>query len=278
MKKTILITGSATGIGLAAAFDLGQKGWRVVIHARNAARGQPALDSLRQADSSGDYSLLVGDLANLTEVRALANRVRADFGRLDVLWNNAGLMVPNRQTSADGWELQMAVNHLAPFVLTRALLPLLLPVAGRVICTSSAAHVAGRFRWDDWMDEGRAYSQFLTYSKTKLANILFTRELVRRFGSEGLTAHCFHPGFVRTDFGKAREGVHKKTFVDLLTFAQISPQTGCQTGVFLADTDLLPGPNGSYWSGRKPRRLGRLVNAEDAQQLWDLSERATLER
>jgi len=272
MKKTILITGSATGIGLAAAFELGRKGWKVYIHARSEARGKPALESLRQADPAGEYALLSADLASFDEVRQLAARVRREVPKLEVLWNNAGLMVSERQNSADGWELQMAVNHLAPFLLTRELLPVL--GTGRVITTSSAAHLAGRFRWDDWMDEGKNYNGLFTYSKTKLANVLFTRELAARYGSSGLVAQCFHPGFVRTEFGKPRETAHKKTFMDYLAFAQISPQTGCDTGVFLADTDLLPGPNGSYWSERKVRKLGNSASAENAQRLWELSETA----
>lgn len=274
MKKSILITGSATGIGLAGAFHLGQRGWKVLLHARSEARGQSALDNLRQANPEGDYQLVTGDLASLDEVRALAVQVKRQLPRLDVLWNNAGLMVNERQTSADGWELQMAVNHLAPFVLTRELMPLLLNPGGRVITTSSAAHVAGKIRWNDLMDEGRKYNPFVTYSKTKLANILFTRELAHRYGADGLTAHCFHPGFVRTEFGKSREGAHKKTFVDYLTFAQISPETGCDTGVFLAETDLLPGPNGSYWSTRKVRRPAGEASSTNAALLWELSERA----
>lgn len=274
MKKTILITGSATGIGLAGAFELGRRGWRVLIHARSEARGKPALESLQQADPAGFYELVTADLASLEAVKGLAAHVRHLVPRLDVLWNNAGLMVLDRQTSVDGWELQMAVNHLAPFVLTNELLPVLSGPGSKVITTSSAAHLAGRLRWDDWMDEGRPYSGFATYCKSKLANVLFTRELSRRQGASGLTAHCFHPGFVRTEFGKERTGHHQKTFVDWLSFAQISPERGCDTGVFLADTDLLPGPSGSYWSTRKVRKPHRAVNDENAARLWELSEKA----
>ncbi len=179
MSKTILITGASTGIGKAGALELGRRGWKVFVHARSEARGKPVLDELKQAAPNADFSLVTGDVSSMVEVKSLAEQVKAQTKTLDVLWNNAGLLMDERKVSVDGWEMTMAINHLAPFVLTRELLPLIEQTQGRIITTSSGAHQMGTFNWDDWMDEKSAYSSFKAYSKSKLANILFTRELAR---------------------------------------------------------------------------------------------------
>jgi len=277
-KKVILITGASTGIGKAGALELAQRGWKVFVHARSAARGEPVLDELKKNAPNADFSLVTGDVSSIAEVKSLAKQVKSQTETLDVLWNNAGLMLNECRVSADGWEMTMAINHLAPFVLTRELLPLIEQTQGRVITTSSGAYAMGRFNWEDWMDKKSTYSSFKAYSKSKLANILFTRELAHRVGTKGITAHCFHPGLVSTDFGRQRGEDKQKGFIPGSLFRSLfmlTPQAGADTGIFLAEDSSAKNSNGKYWAKRKVRNTNRFVNDIDAAKLWELSEKAT---
>ena len=276
-NRVILITGATAGIGKAGALELGRRGWKVFFHARSAARGNPVLDELKKNVPTADFILVTGDLASLKEVKALADQVKSQTEKMDVLWNNAGLIMDERKVSADGWELTMAVNHLAPFVLTRELLPWVESAQGRIITTSSFANNFGTFNWDDWMDEKSKYASMRIYGKSKLANILFTRELAHRVASKGITAHCFHPGYVRTDFGKQRDAAGQESnILDWLkSLIMIDSETGADTGIFLADDPSVSKTNGKYWAKRKIRGTKGFVNDSNAVKLWDLSEKAT---
>jgi NAD(P)-dependent dehydrogenase (short-subunit alcohol dehydrogenase family) len=276
-SKVILITGATAGIGKAGALELGRRGWKVFVHARSVARGNPVLDELKKNAPNAEFVLVTGDMASLKEVKALADQVRSQTEKLDVLWNNAGLILDERKVSADGWELTMAINHLAPFVLTRELLPLIESVRGRIITTSSFGNNFGAFNWDDWMDEKSKYSSMKIYGKSKLANILFTRELAHRVAAKGITAYCYHPGFVRTDFGKQRDAAEQKSFMPdwLRPLIMIDAEAGADTGVFLADDPSVTKSNGRYWSQRKVRWTKSFDNDSNAAKLWELSEKAT---
>ncbi len=277
-KKVILITGASTGIGKAGALELGRRGWKVFVHARSAARGNPILEELKQIAPNADFALVTGDVSSMKEVSSLAEEVKAQTETLDVLWNNAGLVLNERKASVDGWEMTMAINHLAPFALTRELLPLLEQTQGRVITTSSGAYLMGKFNWNDWMDEKSSYSSFKAYSKSKLANILFTRELAHRINAKGVTAHCFHPGLVSTDFGRQRGEEKLKSYVPdgiFRSLFMITPQAGADTGIFLAEDPSARNSNGDFWIKRKVRRTNRFINDSNAAKLWDLSEKAT---
>ncbi len=279
MNKTILITGASTGIGKAGALELGCRGWEVFVHARSAARGKPVLDELKQNAPGANFTLVTGDVSSMAEVKALAEQVKAQTKTLDVLWNNAGLMLDERRVSTDGWEMTMAINHLAPFVLTRELLPLIEQTQGRIITTSSGAYQMGRFNWNDWMDEKSKYSSFKAYSKSKLANILFTRELAQRVNAKGITAHCFHPGLVSTEFGRQRGEEKQKGFIPgglFRSLFMLDPQAGADTGVFLAEDPSARNSNGDFWIKRRVRTTNRFVNDSDAAKLWGLSEEAAL--
>jgi NAD(P)-dependent dehydrogenase (short-subunit alcohol dehydrogenase family) len=272
-----LITGATAGIGKAGALELGRRGWKVFVHARSAARGNPVLDELKKNAPSAEFVLVTGDMASLKEVNALADQVKSQAEKLDALWNNAGLILDKREVSADGWELTMAVNHLAPFVLTRELLPLVEVAQGRIITTSSFANNFGTFNWDDWMDEKNKFASMRIYGKSKLGNILFTRELAHRVGSKGITAHCFHPGYVRTEFGKQRDATDKESDIPdwLKSLIMIDSFAGADTGIFLAEDPSVKEINGKYWAKRKIRRTRFFDNDSNAAKLWELSEKAT---
>lgn len=267
-QKTILITGSTSGIGLEGARVLGSLGWRVFVHARNEQRGLPAIESLRSRNPTGQFELVTGDLASLESVTTLADQIAKATPSLDVLWNNAGGMFAEKRLSADGIELQMAVNHLAPFVLTHRLKPLLEKAPqGRVIGTSSMAHSFAKVTEDWFGDTPGKYSGWAVYSKSKLANILFIQELARLWADTAITVQAFHPGWVRTAFGQ-NQTAHSN-FFDLIGL-RIPVEKGADTGVFLATSEAGGRNSGSYWAKRKIQKPAK-TSPEQARQLWEQS-------
>ncbi len=273
--KTILITGSTSGIGMAGAELLGRLGWKVLVHARSEARGGPAMEELAKRVPGGLFELVTGDLSDLRQVAALAGQVQRRAPVLDVLWNNAGLMMTEPRTSADGFEYQWAVNHFAGFLLTSRLLPTLQAAPqGRILQTSSFAHHIGQVPGPRgfFLPEDK-YNGWKTYGDTKLANILFTRELAQRLSSTRVTVHAFHPGYVRTAFGsngKPGQG----NAASWLSFLQIPVEKGAETGVFLAADEAAGLRSGLYWSSKKVRRGSSQINDANALRLWELTEKA----
>ena len=201
--KRVLVTGANTGIGKWTAIGLAERGAAVVIHSRNPEKGRAAQDEIRRQSGSADVDLLLADFSSLAEVRRLAAEVLERYPRLDVLVNNAGLISGRRAESADGYELTFAVNHLAPFLLTNLLLDRIVASApARIVTVSSRAHLRAAIDFDD-LDVRHGYQAMDAYSRSKLANVLFTRELARRLEGTGVTANCLHPGVVRSDFGSS---------------------------------------------------------------------------
>lgn len=273
--KTILITGSTSGIGNAGAELLARLGWRVLVHARSEARGRPAVEDLKKRVPDGLFELVTGDLSDLRQVAALAAQVQLRAPVLDVLWNNAGLMLTRPRTSADGFEYQWAVNHLAGFLLTSRLLPALQAAPqARIIQTSSLAHHVGKVPGPRsfYPPEGK-YDGWATYGNTKLANILFTRELAQRLSSTKITVHAFHPGYVRTAFGSGGNPGQGNA-ASWLAFLQIPVEKGAETGVFLATAEVPGHRSGLYWSSKKVRQGSRRINDANALLLWELTEKA----
>ena len=200
--RVAVVTGANSGIGLEAARVLAQKGATVVFACRSPERGAAALADIRADDPAGSLELELLDLAGLSSVRSFAERLRARHDRLDLLVNNAGVMVPPPTKTEDGFELQFGVNHLGHFALTGLLLDLLRGTAGaRVVTVSSMAHRFGAIDFDDLQWERRAYKKMAAYGQSKLANLLFTYELQRRLAAarEGLLAVAAHPGWTNTD-------------------------------------------------------------------------------
>jgi len=273
--KTILITGSTAGIGLAGAEALGRLGWRVLVHGRTEARGRPVVDDLQARISSGSFELVTGDLSAMGEVEGLAAQVRALAPDLDGLWSNAGLMTPAPVTTADGFELQWAVNHLAPFALVQALLPLLRRAPqGRIVQTSSLAHYLGRVPPEGGFDvPGDRYRGLQTYADTKLANVLMVAGLARRLEGTKVTAHAFHPGYVKTSIG-ANGDPARGNSGSWLSFLQIPPEQGAETGVFLTSAEEPARTSGRYWSGLRVRRGSGRVTEEAVEALWTRTEAA----
>lgn len=230
----VLITGATRGIGAAAAVELARRGAEVAIVGREPERVRAAADAARAVSDGMAVHEHVADLARVDEVRRLAAEVLERHPRLDVLANNAGAMFTARHVTPDGLEQTFALNHLAPFLLTALLRErLAADGGGRVVTTASDAHGAGELDLDDLQFERRPYRPMRVYGTTKLMNILFTRELAQRAAGDGITATCFHPGVVRTGFGK-NDGLLYRMGLTVLGPVLRSPAKGARSLVWLA--------------------------------------------
>lgn len=270
--RTCLVTGATSGIGKETAAGLALLGATVVIVARTAARGEQAGAEIRRRAPAARVEVLTADLASLAQVRALAGQVQDRYDRLDVLVNNAGVIMMRQRPTADGLDTTFAVNHLAPFLLTNLLRGLLERSApARVVTVASAAHKQVRaIPWDDLASSGPpGYRQ--TYPLSKLLNILFTAELARRLAGTGVTANCLHPGFVRTALGRDVTGVLGAVVRLALRF-QPGPARGAATLVYLASSPEVAGVTGGYFVRGRPARPSPLARDEQAAaRLWALS-------
>jgi len=264
--RTIVLTGASAGIGRAAAIELTRRGHVVVAVGRSTSKLGEVREQLRSVAPSGLEvpEPAAADFASLAGVHALADTLLERFPRIDVLANNAGLILPRREESADGFEMTFAVNHLAPFLLTNLLRERLEASAGRVITTSSDAHKGGAIHEDDL--QLRRWNRWKAYCQSKLANILFTSELARR---TSLPATCFHPGLVRTDFGR---GSFVKVLSNVIRPLYRTPEQGAETLVWLA-TDAEGGaPTTTYYADRAPGKpTASAQDPELARRLWDTS-------
>jgi NAD(P)-dependent dehydrogenase (short-subunit alcohol dehydrogenase family) len=249
--KVVVITGATSGIGEVAAQKLAGMGARIVLVARDKARGEATLTRLRTADTGISHSIHYGDLSRIPEMKRLAVEIAAAEPRIDVLINNAGAMFSSRRTTEDNLELTFAVNHMAYFVLTQGLRERLLASSpARVVNTASNAHKGATLDLND-LQSTNGYSGFKAYGRSKLCNILFTRELSRRWSGKGVTANCLHPGFVATRFGDGSGGFLSRAVRLAKTFA-ISPEKGAQTIVYLASSPEVAGVSGEYFHECRP--------------------------
>jgi retinol dehydrogenase 12 len=268
-----VVTGATSGIGTATAAALAARGAQVVLVGRDRARGQAAVEEVAAAGGPAPR-LEIADLASISQVRALAGRLAA-LERIDVLVNNAGLMAGQRRVTADGYDEVFAVNHLAPFLLTSLLLDKLAAAGpARVITVTSDAHSAARLDLDDLQLE-RGWEAWRAYANSKLANILFTRELARRLAGGAVTANCAHPGLVRTRFGREAR-LPMRVGVAIARPFMLSPRRGAVTIVYLATSPQVAGATGGYYVKSQLREPAAPARDDaTARRLWQLSEELT---
>jgi NAD(P)-dependent dehydrogenase (short-subunit alcohol dehydrogenase family) len=278
--KIALVTGANSGMGRATSAALVRSGFRVVMLCRSEKRGAEALEAVRAAASAGGgaqiaLDLALCDLASAASIRRFASDFRTRYGELDVLVDNAGVISPKRLETEDGFELQFGVNHLGHFLLTKLLLDLVMESKGRVVVVASGAHKWGRIHWED-LQLRKGYSTFGSYGQSKLANVLFTRELARRLAGSQATANCLHPGAVATNMGVDRETGFGQFVMRLLKPFFLTPEEGADTAVYLATSPEVEGISGQYFHRRKPARISKLAaDDEAAARLWALSEELT---
>jgi NAD(P)-dependent dehydrogenase (short-subunit alcohol dehydrogenase family) len=263
----VLLTGATRGIGRAAAIELARQGAEVALVGREPERVRAVAVQARAAGGgTAPVHEHVADLTLMADVRALAAEVRERHGRIDVLANNAGALFASRQITSEGLERTFALNHLAPFLLTELLRDRL--EGGRVVTTASDAHEGGRLDLDDLQSE-RSYTAMRVYGTSKLCNILFTRELAKR--ALELHANCFHPGVVRTGFGKNERGIWKVLTTVGGPFFR-SPERGARSLVWLALSEQAADLTGEYVQDEKVQAPSAQARDETlAEGLWERS-------
>ncbi len=271
--KTVLITGANSGIGLETALALAWMSAKVIMVARDPKTGQEALDMVKVKTSNDNVQLILCDFSSLKNVRALAKEVNEKCTKLDVLINNAGKIFGSRKLTEDGFEWTFGVNHLAPFLLTNLLLPLLKKSApSRVVNTASVAHTFGHIDFDDIMSE-KGYNDMKAYSQSKLANVLFSLELSNRIKGTGVTSNSLHPGVVNTHFADQGSAINNFIY-KVFGFMMETPKQGARTTVYLASSPEVEGVTGKYFSARK--QITPSNEARDmaiAKKLWEVSEK-----
>ena len=270
--KTVVATGATSGIGEVAVTKLAAMGARVVLVARNAKRAEATLARLEQVAPGRGHRAHTGDLSLMSETRRVGEAIAASEARIDVLVNNAGAMFSERRITAEGLELTFALNHMAYFVLTQALRPRLIASApARIVSTASTAHSRARLDFDDLQSAG-AYSGWKAYCRSKLCNILFTRELAQRLAGTGVSANSLHPGFVASRFGDEAGGWIGRVF-PLVKLLAISPEAGADTIVYLASSPEVATVSGEYFAKRKITKASAAARDDvAARTLWEKSE------
>jgi NAD(P)-dependent dehydrogenase (short-subunit alcohol dehydrogenase family) len=274
-----MVTGATSGLGLATARQLARLGATVIVVGRDAARCTAASASISSAAAPGAVDWLVADFAELDAVRRLAEEAQERHARIDVLVNNAGATYPKRYLTPDGVELTLAVNHLAPFLLTTLLLDRLCKSApARIVNVASVAHEGAHFDFDDPAME-RGYRPFAAYGRSKLANLWFTYELARRLDGSGVTVNAVHPGLVRTALGN-HSGPLRRAGWQLLHVAyrkvSLSADEGAAAITHLATAPELEGVTGRYFvDGRPAESSPASRDPAAAARLWALSEELT---
>ncbi len=265
IPKTMLVTGASDGIGRQVALELARQGHRLLLHGRSQERGEQTLETLKQESGNTSLSLYLADYTSLEQVRTMANAIIQDHPRLDVLINNAGSFFHEYLPAGEGIEMTMLVNHFAPLLLTKRLLPLLKASApSRIVNVASSAHMA--IKEVDFSDliSREGYDGVRAYSISKLANIMTSYDLAEELEGSGVTVNCLHPGAIDT-----------KLMRDSFKLEGASVEQGAQTPVYLATSPEVAGINGKYFSRMQERPSSPLSYEPDARrQMREISEKA----
>lgn len=271
-NKVVLITGATSGMGFATSIELAKKGFEVIMLGRNEEKGKLSLEQAKTESSSDKFSFMVCDLASMKSIRNFVSEFKTKYKKLDVLINNAGVLCIKKETTEDGFERQIGVNHLGHFLLTNLLIDLLLKSDdGRIVNVSSGGHKWGNFYEND-PHFTKKYNLFKGYGQSKLANILFTKSLAEKYKDTNLTINTLHPGAVTTSLGVSREtGFGKKVYKTLSPFFQ-TPTEGAGTAIYLASSDKIKGITGEYFINKKIAKASKKANDKElAKKLWEWS-------
>lgn len=270
MNKIAVVTGANSGMGMATTKALLNEGATVIMLCRDEKRGTEAYQKMLQDGNSRTY-LILCDLGDYDSIRSFAREVKERFGRLDILVNNAGFISLDRQETKEGLERQFGINHVGHFLLTTELIDIM-PSGGRIVNVASGAHKTGKIHFDD-VNLHKGFNVFKAYSQSKLANVLFTRELSRRLADKGITVNCCHPGAVATNMGINRETGFGKTITGLLKPFFLTPEQGARTAVFLATDESVKDISGEYFYKCKIAKSSkRSKDMELAKKLYEFSE------
>lgn len=270
--KVAVVTGANSGLGKHTALRLAQQGAQVVCVCRDEARGRAAVEELRAQVEGATLELVLCDLSSMASIRAAAEQLTKAHPVLHVLVNNAGVVNPTRQTTADGLEATFALNHLGYFLLTHLLLDALKAGApSRIVNVSSEAEMVGTIDFDDLQSE-RRYVGFRAYAQSKLANVMFTYALARRLAGTRVTVNAVHPGPTASGFGGQYRGFGGLVMKVARLFMR-SIEKGARTIVFLASSPEVEGKTGGYWADDQPiRSIKESYDEARQERLWQVSE------
>jgi NAD(P)-dependent dehydrogenase (short-subunit alcohol dehydrogenase family) len=261
--KIVFVSGSTDGIGKQTALELAEQGATVLMHGRNAKKGIEAMNEIRKSVPKAKLDFFVSDFSSLNAIRRLAVDIRQKYDKLDVLLNNAGVFMKQRELTHDGYEMTFAVNHLAPFLLTHLCLPLLKSGApSRVVTVSSIAHNRGMLNFDNLNGELK-FDGYGAYSLSKLANVLFALELAERVKADGITSNTLHPGVITT-----------KLLETGFSMKGSSLQEGAETSVYLASSPEVASVTGRYFFKKRPQAHNPVAdNLDLRKRFWEHSEK-----
>ena len=271
--KTVVATGATSGIGEAAVLALAAMGARIVFVARDEGRAKSTMQKLQAKAPGLEHRVHLADLSSIAARARVGAAIVASEPRVDALINNAGAMFSERRVTPEGLELTFALNHMAYFVLTEALRERLDASApARIVSTASTAHQGASLDFDD-LQSAKGYSGFKAYGRSKLANILFTRELARRLAGTRVTANCLHPGVVATRFGDSSGGWVSRLMPFVRPFF-LAPEKGADTIVYLASSLEVEKTSGEYFVKRKITKPSAAARDDTAaERLWEASEK-----
>lgn len=267
--KIAIVTGANSGMGMATTAALADMGATVVMLCRNEKRGKEALELLKQR-AERQLDLMLCDLGDFASIRNFADVFRKKYEKLDILVNNAGFISLDRQITKDGLERQFGVNHMGHFILTMKLVDLI-PDGGRIVNVASGAHKTGKIHFED-INLSKGFNVIKAYSQSKLANVLFTRELARRLQEKRILVNCCHPGAVATNIGVSRDTGFGKTITGMLKPFFQTPEKGARTAIYLASDENIDGITGEYfYRCRVARSSKRSKDTELAKRLFTFS-------
>jgi NAD(P)-dependent dehydrogenase (short-subunit alcohol dehydrogenase family) len=271
-NKIVIITGANSGIGYFTALEIAKLGAKVVMICRNKDKGEVARQEIIKKSNNTAVFLKIADLSSQKQIRLLAEELKKEYPVIDVLVNNAGVLVPERRESEDGIELTWATNHLAYFLLTNLLLDNLKAASSaRIVNVASEVQQIGNIYWDD-IELKNNYTSFKAYAQSKLANIMFSNELVKRLEGTKVTTNALHPGAVATNFGSDGKGLIAWLF-KTFRWSLLSAQQGAETSIWLATSPQVEGVTGQYFSKKKAIRAKTLAYSKEAlKRLWEISE------
>jgi len=269
-----IVTGANSGMGKATVAALADKGYEVVMLCRDEKRGKTAYEELLSEGSERKIKLMLCDLGNYSSIRSFAEQYIKEYQGVDLLVNNAGFISLDRQVTDEGVERQFGINHLGHFLLTNLLVPYM-PEGARIVVVASGAHKAGKIHFDD-INLTRGYNVVKAYGQSKLANVLFTRDMAKRLSNRKITVNCCHPGAVATNMGVSRDTGFGKTITGMLKPFFQTPADGARTAVYLATSKEVSSVSGEYFYKCKIAKSSKQSkDMELAARLYEMSVKMT---
>lgn len=278
-KRRVIVTGANSGMGKAIATEMAHRGYEVIMLCRSELRGKQALEEVVDRSQSREVTLEICDLASFKSILSCAARLKEKYDCIDVIINNAGLILTKREETQEQFEMQIGVNHFGHFLLIEELLPLIQQsTEGRIVVVSSGAHKVGKIHFDD-LQLIKGYSAFKAYAQSKLANLLYTKAMATRLKPSGICVNGVHPGAVGTNMGVNRETGFGKGLLQLLSYFFLTPEEGARTSVYLAISPEVKGKTGGYYYKQKLASISKLAdNKELVEKFYALSEKLVAEK